>query len=275
MKSDLESEMISFSGLSGKLYGYLTRQVEGEQESSPAIIVIHAIFGLNDHIKNVADRFASRGYVALAPNLYSAPDLKEILTQEKVISAWNFMSTFPVEKRRDTTFHQQELAKIDDVEKRKALQETMGMMFGGLPKERMTKDLLGAVEYLASKKFVKADRIGSVGFCFGGGMSINLGCEGRTAATVIFYGENPSPIDRVRNIVGPVLGIYGGEDTRMNEGIDKLVKAMIGYKKDFEMRLYPGAPHEFFNDTNKAAYREESAREAWERVVRFYERILG
>ena len=49
---------------------------------------------------------------------------------------------------------------------------------------------------------------------------------------------------------------------------------MAEYKKDFEMRIYPGAPHAFFNDTNATTYREAAAKDAWDRVLRFYRRTL-
>ena len=70
------------------------------------------------------------------------------------------------------------------------------------------------------------------------------------------------------------MGLYGAEDVRINADLDKLVKAMTEYKKDFEMRIYPGAAHDFFNDTNATAYREAAARDAWDRVLRFCRRTL-
>src|SRR3989454_936846 len=125
--------------------------------------------------------------------------------------------------------------------------------------DRFAKDLVAAVNHLKTLPYVKADRIGCVGFCFGGGLSIRLACDVGVEACVVFYGENPSPIERVRDIAGPVLGLYGAEDTRINADLDKLVKAMAEYKKDFEMRIYPGAPHAFFNDRNPTTYREAAA----------------
>src|SRR2546426_204563 len=140
--------------------------------------------------------------------------------------------------------------------------------------ERFAKALVAAVNHLKTLPYVKADRIGCVGFCFGGGLSLRLACDVGVEACVVFYGENPSPIERVRDIAGPVLGLYGAEDTRLNADLDKLVKAMAEYKKDFEMRIYPGAPHAFFNDRNPTTYREAAARDAWDRVLRFYRRTL-
>ena len=60
---------------------------------------------------------------------------------------------------------------------------------------------------------------------------------------MVFYGQNPDPIDLVEKMNCPFLGDYGGEDAGLNASLDKLVAAMVRYKKDFEMRLYPGAPH--------------------------------
>jgi carboxymethylenebutenolidase len=173
---------------------------------------------------------------------------------------------------RDMSYVQQELSKQTD-EKRAVLQTTMQALFVDLPKDRLTQDLVKAVGYLNSQDFVRRGRVGCVGFCFGGGMSINLACRADVAGCVVFYGENPSPISLVENIKGPVLGLYGGDDERINATLDQLVKAMTQYKKDFEMRIYPGAPHAFFNDTSPT-YREQAAKEAWERVLRFYGRTL-
>ena len=90
---------------------------------------------------------------------------------------------------------------------------------------------------------------------------------------MIFYGENPHPIELVEHIACPVLGLYGAEDMRINKHLDELVKAMVTYKKDFEMRIYPNAAHAFFNNT-APMYQEAAARDAWERVLRFYKRTL-
>ena len=122
--------------------------------------------------------------------------------------------------------------------------------------------------------FVQSGKIASAGFCFGGGMSINLACHAKLAACVIFYGENPNPIELVENIAGPILGNYGAEDMRINAHLDELVKAMVTYKKDFEMRIYPNAAHAFFNDSTPM-HNEAAARDAWERVLRFYKRALA
>ena len=89
-----------------------------------------------------------------------------------------------------------------------------------------------------------------------------------------FYGSNPDPIDKVKNIKGAVMGIYGGMDKRINSGLPELVRAMEEYEKPFELCIYPGAPHAFFNDTSQKNYRESAAKEDWERLLTFFTKNL-
>ncbi|MGI0078278.1 MAG: dienelactone hydrolase family protein [Nitrososphaerales archaeon] len=265
--------MTHFEGVTGNIEAYLAKP--DTSEPRPAVIVIHEIFGLVEHTKEVANRFASQEYVTLAPHLFSGDaNLRSTLTPQNIGMTMQFMHSLPTNKMRDFSYIQEEIAKQSE-EKRAILQKTSAVLFGGgLPKDKLTQDLVKAMDYLNSQSFVKKGKIACVGFCFGGGMSINLACHAEIAACVIFYGENPSPIGLVENIKGSVLGLYGGEDLRINSNLGDLVRAMAQYKKDFEMRIYPGAPHAFFNDTNKETFREQSAKDAWDRVLRFYERTL-
>jgi carboxymethylenebutenolidase len=262
--------MITYHGAGQRdVEAYLSRPKT--EESSPAIVVIHEIWGLVDHIKDVANRFAREGYVVLAPNLFSSdPEMSSLFTPQNLRTAMGFMQTLPPERRADMGYVMSELSKQPQ-EKRELIQKVMGKMFeGGMPKEALTKEAVNAVEYLNSQNYVKEGKIGTVGFCFGGGISVNIACHAKTAACVIFYGENPSPIELVEKIQCPVLGLYGGEDMRINADLDKLVSAMVRYKKEFELKIYPGAPHAFFNNTNKATYREVAAKDAWDRTSRFF-----
>ncbi|MDG6988643.1 MAG: dienelactone hydrolase family protein [Nitrososphaerota archaeon] len=266
------SEMTSFKGARGPVTAYLSRP--DTEEARPAVVVIHEIWGLVGHIKDVADRFAREGYVALAPDLYSSdPELASLITPQNVGTAMGFMQTLPPEKRADMAFVQQELAK-QPAATRDVAQRVMGKLFGGMPKDALTEEAVKAVEHLNSQDYVRDGRVGTMGFCFGGGMSINTACHTKTAACVVFYGENPTPIELVARIQSPVLGLYGGDDMRINSTLDKLVAAMVQHRKDFEMRVFPGAPHAFFNDTNKTTYREGAAKEAWGLTLSFFRRTL-
>lgn len=92
-------------------------------------------------------------------------------------------------------------------------------------------------------------------------------------ATVAFYGANPKPLEAVAKITGPVLGIYAGEDDWINSGLPAIVESMIKYKKTFEMKLYSGVQHAFFNET-MPTYNKSAAEDAWERAVSFFSKYL-
>jgi carboxymethylenebutenolidase len=105
-------------------------------------------------------------------------------------------------------------------------------------------------------------------------MSAKLAFTDKTQACVVFYGGNPDPIELVEKMNCPFLGNYGGEDAGLNATLDHLVAAMVRYKKEFELKTYPGAPHAFFNDTNPTAYSEAAANEAWDRSLRSLNKSL-
>lgn len=268
---DLLRATLSFPGDTGPVRAYLSRPPQ--VGPLPAVIVIHEIFGLNSHIQAVADRFASQGYVALAPDLYSRPALAPVLTPANIEEAMNFRASLTPAQQADPAAARQALELLP-AERQAVLQKTMACLFGGMPRPSLVRDLVGAVDYLNAQPFVRSGSVGSVGFCFGGGMSIALACQAPLAACVVFYGENPDPIELVEHIPCPILGLYGADDLRINRSLDRLVHAMVEYRKDFEMRIYPGAAHAFFNDTRPQVYRPAPAAEAWERVLRFYNRTL-
>jgi carboxymethylenebutenolidase len=273
--TDLVSEMIAFQGESGKIQAYLSRPETGE--ARPAVLLIHEIYGLVDHTKNVADRFARQGYVVMAPHLYSRADMVDIMTPENIQAAMQFSMKLGMEKIGDRTAVQQELARLPQ-EARVSIQNVLPLMYGRDAMERKnyyTGELLQAVDFLNEQNYVRKGKVGCVGFCFGGGLSFQLACQAKLSACVVFYGQNPTPIDLVKNIPCPVLGLYGAEDMRINQDLDKLVTAMTENKKDFEMRIFPGAGHAFFNDTNKVTYRQGAALEAWDKVLTFYRRTLS
>lgn len=269
----IESQMVKYPGTESDVVAYISRPKTNEKR--PAVIVIHEIFGLNDQIKRVADRYAAMGYVAFAPHLFSSlPGINELLSAENISLTWQFMQTMPMERRIDMNLVNVELAK-KPADKREIIQKVMSILFSGqLPKDKLTQELVKAVDYLNKQNYIVTGKIGSVGFCFGGGMSIDLACHAKLAGSIVFYGQNPEPIDLAHRIECPVLGLYGGEDTRINSKLNELVTVMTADKKDFEMKIYPGAPHAFFNETNKVGYREEAAKDAWDRCLRFFQRTL-
>lgn len=267
-------EMIKYGSSAGEVTAYLSKP-EKTSKHAPGIVLIHEIFGLSDHIKDVADRLAGAGYVTVAPNLFSIPEIAGVLTPENLTGAMKFMHTLPMEKMRDTDYVARELEKYK-TDNKQGLLDAMRMAFmGGMPKPKLVEEMKGAAAYLRSLDEVNADKIGSMGFCFGGGMSILLACNEKIDACIIFYGENPDPVSQVENVKGPIMGLYGGKDTRISSNVDKLLSAAVQYNKAFEMKLYPDAAHAFFNNTNERTYNKPAAEDAWERVLSFFSKNLA
>ena len=140
--------------------------------------------------------------------------------------------------------------------------------------EKFLGDLKGALKYLRGLNHVEPSKIGSVGFCLGGYLSILLACHEKISACVVFYGDNPVPINIVRNLSCPLLGLYGGKDPRIPESDIKVLKgALIKYRKNFDIRVYPEAAHAFF-DESRPNYRAEDATDAWNRTLAFFSKYL-
>jgi carboxymethylenebutenolidase len=213
----------------GKTGGFLAEP--GASGKYPGVIVIHEVWGLVDHIKDVSMKLAREGYVTLAVDLFDGKTL----------------------------------TKLEDGRK---LREQ-------LTEEKILADLNSGHAYLKTLKNVKPHRIGSVGFCMGGGLSLLLACHNpEIAAAVVFYGRNPSPIDLVRNLRCPLLGNYAGADVAITEAdINLLKETLKKYGIAFDIKTYPGAPHGFFNDTRES-YRPDAAKDVWERVLTFFGKYL-
>lgn len=269
----IHTEMLSYPTEGGiKVSAYLARP--DSKESVPGVVLIHEIFGLNAHTKDVAERIAKEGYAVLAPHLYSSdPELDEIFSEKNTTLSMQFMNKLDRTRMRDSTYMQEMLSHEPEAD-RQIISRLMGKMFGGLPMDRMIGNGVKAVEFLNSQEFVKNGKIATMGFCFGGTVSGNISCRIKTAACVIFYGENPSPIELVEKLNGPFLGLYGVEDARINAGLDRLVSELTKHKKDFEIKVYDGAAHAFFNNTSPRTYNEKAATDSWKRVLSLFQRSL-
>jgi carboxymethylenebutenolidase len=239
---------------------------------SPAVIVLHEIFGTDSHIRDVTGRFSAEGYVAAAPNLFSG-ELQRILTPANIALAMHAFATAPSDLRRNPA-KLAEFAASQPVERRPVL-EAMARV--SLPEtlEGFTEDLREVTRHVRTLPGVEGDRIGCVGFCFGGGLAARYAAaDPDLKAAVIFYGQNP-PIAEVPKIRAKVLGLYGGEDPGITSTIPEFAEAMRQAGKSFEYHVYPGAKHAFFNDTRPTNYHKESATDAWARVLQFFVSQLG
>ncbi|MEM2662045.1 MAG: dienelactone hydrolase family protein, partial [Metallosphaera sp.] len=117
-------------------------------------------------------------------------------------------------------------------------------------------------------------KFGAIGFCMGGGLAFQLSTQVPLDATVVYYGRNPRTLEDIAKIKGPVLAHYAGEDSAINQGVPDMVRAMIQYKKELDMKIYPGTYHAFATEGGQV-YNEAAAKDAWDRTVRFFTRVLG
>ena len=141
----------------------------------------------------------------------------------------------------------------------------------GLAEDRATRDLRAAYDFLASQTNVKKDRIGSIGWCMGGGYAMDTAlAEPQLAATVINYGHVATEASELKKINAPILGIFGGQDRGITpDDVKKFQQAMEQLGKKIEVKIYPDAGHAFENPNNKQGYRPEDAADAWQRTVDF------
>lgn len=135
-----------------------------------------------------------------------------------------------------------------------------------------TKNYVAAVEYLKTHP-QSTEKVGVTGFCWGGGITNQVAVNSPDVqAAVPFYGRQPAPED-VPKIKASLLIHYAGDDERINEGIPAFEKALKETSADYEIFMYEGAKHAFFNDTSPR-YHEGSAKLAWERTIAFFKEKL-
>jgi carboxymethylenebutenolidase len=211
---------------------------EQAKTKRPAIIVVQEWWGLNDHVKDIARRYAREGYVAIAPDLYSR-------LGNQVVPNSN--------------------------------PDQAGKLMNSLKQEDGLKDLRATIAYLKTVPEVDAGRIGVTGFCMGGSYALMLPCvSADIKAAVPFYGQVPSPDAPLQKLASPVLYIYGEEDGWITKAdVQRLATALKRYNKPGEIKTYPGAPHAFFNDTRKDVYKPAEAKDAWGRTLAFFKQHLG
>jgi carboxymethylenebutenolidase len=234
---------------------------------NPAIIVVHEAWGLNTQIKGVADRYAQQGFVAVAPHLFSR---QKDLTEEAIQRGMTQMWKLPPEKRNDPAEMQKLIASLSEEDRK-----IVNFFFTGreTAEQAMTKDLLSCVDYIKTLQSVDPESLGITGFCLGGGLSYQLATEYPFKAAVPFYGANPKPLDAIAKISGPVFGISAGEDQRITCGVSALVESMIAHKKTFQLKIYQGTQHAFFNET-RPVYNKAAAEDAWTLALAFFNKYL-
>jgi carboxymethylenebutenolidase len=225
-----KTETVQFKSGDETIKGFLALPDSGGKH--PALVVIHEWWGLNDWVKDQAQKFAEQGFVALAVDLYRG----------KVAYDPN------------------------------AAHELMR----GMPQDRAVRDLEAAFDYLASRPDVNKNKIGSIGWCMGGGLSLQLAIhEPKLAACVVNYGALPTDVGDIEKIKAPVLGNFGANDQGIPpSAVEKFEKAMQAVNKPVDVKIYDGAGHAFENPNNKLGYRPDAAEDAWNRTLSFLDKTL-
>ncbi len=206
-------------------------------EPSPVVLVVHEIFGLSDWIRAVADQLAAEGFIAIAPDLLTMKDVP---------------TTAEGEPERQAAVREIRTLDPDDVHRQLRAVAEYGM---GLPAARPA--------------------YGIVGYCWGGMVSFAHATRSPTlGAAVVYYGTSPAT-DALAAARAPVLGLYGGDDARVNATIPPADSAMSALGKTYETRVFAGAGHGFLRaQDGRDGANLAATRQAWPLTVEWFRRHL-
>ena len=221
----MAGETVQFESGGGTAEGYLSVPESG---GGPGVVVLQEWWGLVPHIRDVADRLAAEGFVALAPDLY----------------------------------HGERTTSPDEA----------GKLMMALDIDRAERDVRGAIKHLLDHPAVTARKVGAVGFCMGGVLSLHAAAKNeRVGACVVFYGIHPKVSSPLEDLRAPVLGFYAGRDQFVPPAAARALEERLkSLGKRAEFHVYPEADHAFFNDTRPEVYDEAAARDAWRRTLAFF-----
>lgn len=139
-----------------------------------------------------------------------------------------------------------------------------------LNQEEAIANLKGAVAFLRGRSDVRADKVASLGWCFGGGQSLRLAqAQPDLAATVLYYGQVVTDANALKGLP-PIQGVFGEADASIPmDQVRAFDEALTQAGNTHEVHTYAGAPHAFANPTNSTAYRPDAAADAWTKTLAF------
>jgi len=207
------------------------------RDKAPVVIVIHEIFGLTDWIRGVADQLAAEGFIAVAPDLLSGKG-----------PGGGGTEAYP--SRDDAT---------------KAVS-------GLAPEEVITR--LNAVRKYAIALPASNGRSATVGFCWGGSASFAYAvAQPGLNAAVVYYGTAPADLSTLASVRAPVLGLYGGNDARVDATIEATKARMKELDKSYEARVFEGAGHGFLRaQSGQDGANRKATERAWPMTISFLRR---
>jgi carboxymethylenebutenolidase len=210
-----------------------------------ALILIHEVWGVDGHIRSVADRYAAEGFRVVAPELLAESGLLEQLDTEQRADYDHPVRRLPRQVELRTFF---------------------APVFTPAHAQRSVAILRALVSRLLSEDGVSS--VSVTGFCYGGTFSWALAlAEPRLASAVPFYGHCTASDEELAALEVAVLAFYGDRDAPLMEQVPRLREATVG--KDVELVVYEGAGHAFFNDANDGTYDAPAATDAWPRALAF------
>lgn len=211
---------------------FVARPLDGA--SAPAIVVFQEAFGVNDYIRDVAERFAALGMVAIAPELYHR--------------------TAPAGFT----------ANYGDF-------ETVRAHMGKMTREGLEADIDASYSWLASDKSVDPEEIAAVGFCMGGRVAYIANSRVPLRAAISFYGGGIAPdlLPLASAQRGPILMFWGGLDHHiLPEQYRAVADALSDANATHEQVVFSQADHGFFCD-QRASYNPIASRQAWAMLKEF------
>ena len=203
---------------------------------APVVVVIHEIYGLTDWIRGVADQLSRDGFIAVAPDLLDGHG--------------------PNGGGSDSMDRQEVVATIRT-----------------LDRTDVNRRLKAAAEFGTGLPSA-TDRVGVVGYCWGGSSSFLFAVDDADLdAAVVYYGSSPEM--GFESISAPVLGLYGGNDERVNSTINRAEVAMSRMNKTFTPNIFESAGHGFLrNQTGQDGANMRATKEAWPLTIDFFRRHL-
>lgn len=219
------------------------RAMPATGKNFPAVLVLHEIFGVHEHIQDICRRFAKLGYLAIAPELF---------------------------------------ARQGDVSQLSDIQEIRSKVVSKVPDAQVMSDLDATVAWAASSAKGNINNLGITGFCWGGRIVwLYAAHNPKVKAGVAWYGRlvgestplTPKhPIDIAAQLKVPVLGIYGGNDNGIPvETVEQMRQALENGNSDSSIIVYPDMPHAFFADY-RPSYRKEQAENGWKRLQAWFKK---
>ncbi len=234
--------------------------------ASGCVIVLHEVWGLSEHMKDVCKRLGKLGFAAAAPDLYRG--YEGLLTVGNIRRAMEAVWDLSLDERRERPKLDAMLAKGQAGPE---VVEAARTLYDRAFRKGILENIIEMVEE-ADSRFGGAS---TLGFSFGGGISFKVAARSTgLKSAAAYYGEPPS-YDELRKITAPLLAIYAGEDVFMNRRVPAFVEEAGKLRKDLTLKTFPGTKHGFFDDTKKASHNKDGAAKAWDITTQFLVRTLG